>query len=107
MIGRVLFFIFQVKVVYLFILISVVSKIWMPYLRAHMIAVCHMQATMSLVMEILLSEEHAGPEVRQCLGRLINAIIAVIGPELSPGSSFFSRCKVCFSILNQQLMLLA
>ena len=91
------------KVVDLFIPISVVSKIWVPYVRAHMFVVCHMQATMSLVMEILLSEDHAGPEVRQCLGRLINAIIAVTGPELSPGSSFFSRCKVCFSILNQQL----
>jgi hypothetical protein len=65
------------------------------------IAACHMQVTMSLVMEILHSEEHTGPEVRQCLGRLINAIVAVIGPELSPGSSFFSRCKVWFSPLKQ------
>lgn len=53
----------------------------------------HIQTILSLAMEILLSEEHAGTDLRQSIGRLINAIVAVLGPELSPGSSFFSRCK--------------
>lgn len=50
-------------------------------------------------MDILLYEEHPGIELRQNIGRLVNAIVAVLGPELSPGSSFFSRCKVCFHLL--------
>eukprot|EP01018_Ginkgo_biloba_P038967 Gb_38775 [translate_table: standard] len=51
-------------------------------------------------MEILLSEEHGGTELRQSIGRLINAIVAVMGPELSPGSSFFSRCKSVVSEIS-------
>lgn len=52
------------------------------------------QATLSLVMDLLLSDDHASPELGQSTGRLINAIVAVLGPELSPSSSFFIRCKV-------------
>lgn len=48
-------------------------------------------------MDILLSEENGRVELQQGVGRLINAIVAVLGPELSPGSMFFSRCKVFFS----------
>jgi hypothetical protein len=47
-------------------------------------------------MDILLSEENGWIELQQGVGRLINAIVAVIGPELAPGSIFFSRCKVLF-----------
>ena len=47
-------------------------------------------------MDILLSEENGWVELQQGVGRLINAIVAVIGPELAPGSIFFSRCKVLF-----------
>ncbi|XP_042445912.1 protein SWEETIE isoform X2 [Zingiber officinale] len=55
--------------------------------------VSQVQATLFLAMEILLAEENGSADLRQELGRLINAIVAVLGPELSPGSSFFSRCK--------------
>ncbi|KAL5981902.1 hypothetical protein ACLOJK_015969 [Asimina triloba] len=55
--------------------------------------VSHVQATLFLAIEILLSEEHGWVSIRQGIGRLINAIVAVLGPELSPGSTFFSRCK--------------
>ncbi|KAL5722179.1 hypothetical protein ACHQM5_005729 [Ranunculus cassubicifolius] len=55
--------------------------------------VSQVQATLLLAMEILLSEENGWVDLRQGIGRLINAIVAVLGPELSPGSIFFSRCK--------------
>ncbi|KAM7524202.1 hypothetical protein LguiA_014104 [Lonicera macranthoides] len=55
--------------------------------------VSHVQATLGLAMDILLSEESGCVELQQGVGRLINAIVAVLGPELSPGSIFFSRCK--------------
>ncbi|GMY24387.1 protein SWEETIE isoform X4 [Fagus crenata] len=55
--------------------------------------VSHVQATLGLAMDILLSEENGWVELQQGVGRLINAIVAVLGPELAPGSIFFSRCK--------------
>lgn len=45
-------------------------------------------------MDILLSNEIGSTNLQQAVGRLINAIVAVLGPELSPDSIFFSRCKV-------------
>lgn len=47
-----------------------------------------------LAMDILLSDENGHIDLRQGIGRLINAIVAVLGPEISPGSTFFSCCKV-------------
>lgn len=49
-------------------------------------------------MDILLSEENGLVDLQQGVGRLVNAIVAVLGPELAPGSIFFSRCKACFLI---------
>ncbi|KAK6150970.1 hypothetical protein DH2020_015902 [Rehmannia glutinosa] len=55
--------------------------------------VSQVQATLGLVMEIILSEESGWVDLQQAVGRLINAVVAIIGPELAPGSIFFSRCK--------------
>ncbi|XP_039805913.1 protein SWEETIE-like isoform X1 [Panicum virgatum] len=55
--------------------------------------VSQVQGTLFLVMEILLLEENGYVDLRQGIGHLINAIVAVLGPELAPGSTFFSRCK--------------
>ncbi|XP_062228917.1 protein SWEETIE-like isoform X3 [Phragmites australis] len=55
--------------------------------------VSQVQGTLFLAMEILLSEENGYGDLRQRIGHLINAIVAVLGPELAPGSTFFSRCK--------------
>ncbi|KQK18234.1 hypothetical protein BRADI_1g39436v3 [Brachypodium distachyon] len=55
--------------------------------------VSQVQGTLFLAMEILLLEENGYVDLRQEIGHLINAIVAVLGPELAPGSTFFSRCK--------------
>ncbi|KAK9272135.1 hypothetical protein L1049_002505 [Liquidambar formosana] len=55
--------------------------------------VSHVQAALGLALDILLSEENGWVDLQQGVGRLINAIVAVLGPELAPGSIFFSRCK--------------
>ncbi|XP_044958991.1 protein SWEETIE isoform X1 [Hordeum vulgare subsp. vulgare] len=55
--------------------------------------VSQVQGTLFLAMEILLLEENGYVDFRQEIGHLINAIVAVLGPELAPGSTFFSRCK--------------
>lgn len=55
-------------------------------------------------MDLVLSDDLSSSELGQSLGRLVNAIVAVLGPELSPTSSFFMRCKVhniiCFGLGN-------
>lgn len=58
----------------------------------------HLQATLGLAIDILLSEENVLVDLQQGVGRLINAIVAVLGPELAPGSIFFSRCKVILTV---------
>ncbi|CAA7023533.1 unnamed protein product [Microthlaspi erraticum] len=55
--------------------------------------VSHVQAALGLALDILLTEESGWIDLSQGIGRLINAIVAVLGPELSPGSILFSRCK--------------
>ncbi|PKA52839.1 hypothetical protein AXF42_Ash001820 [Apostasia shenzhenica] len=55
--------------------------------------VSQVQSTLILVMEILLGDENGLVEIRQEIARIVNAIVAVLGPELAPGSTFFSRCK--------------
>ncbi|KAH0449198.1 hypothetical protein IEQ34_022998 [Dendrobium chrysotoxum] len=62
--------------------------------------VSQVQATLLLVMEILLGEENGLVELRQEIGRIVNAVVAVLGPELAPGSTFFSRCKSVISEIS-------
>lgn len=62
--------------------------------------VSHVQAVLGLALDILLSEENGWVALQQGVGRLINAIVAVLGPELAPGSIFFSRCKSVVSEIS-------
>ncbi|KAI3726462.1 hypothetical protein L1987_66259 [Smallanthus sonchifolius] len=64
--------------------------------------VAHVQATLGLAMDILLSEENGWVVLQQEVGHLINAIVAVLGPELHPGSIFFSRCKSVIAEISLQ-----
>ncbi|KAL8250875.1 hypothetical protein R6Q59_034568 [Mikania micrantha] len=64
--------------------------------------VSHVQAILGLAMDILLSEENGWVVLQQEAGHLINAIVAVIGPELHPGSIFFSRCKSVIAEISLQ-----
>ncbi|KAL7606152.1 hypothetical protein Lser_V15G19771 [Lactuca serriola] len=64
--------------------------------------VSQVQATLGLAMDILLSEENGWVVLQQGVGRLINAIVAVLGPELHPGSIFFSRCKSVIAEISTQ-----
>lgn len=53
-----------------------------------------LQATLSLLMDVLLSDEHAAPGIFQSVGRVVNALVAVFGPEFMPGTTVYHRCKV-------------
>ncbi|XP_062106312.1 protein SWEETIE isoform X2 [Humulus lupulus] len=65
--------------------------------------VSHVQATLGLALDILLSEENGWVALQQGAGRLINAVVAVLGPELAPGSIFFSRCKSVIAEISSGL----
>ncbi|KAH9566013.1 hypothetical protein CY35_04G109200 [Sphagnum magellanicum] len=80
--------------------IWVLHGLWLTAEAAGLSYVPYVQATLSLVMDLLLSDDHASPELGQITGRLVNAIVAVLGPELSPGSSLFSRCKTVVSEIS-------
>lgn len=86
-------------VLYHYYVITACTKILVGSLTAKVLFflfTLFLQATLSLAMDILLSEENGWVELQQGVGRLINAIVAVLGPELAPGSIFFSRCKVSY-----------
>ncbi|KAK1270773.1 hypothetical protein QJS04_geneDACA007480 [Acorus gramineus] len=59
-------------------------------------------ATLSRAMEVLLSDENEWVELRQGVGRLVNAIIAVLGLKLAPGSTFFFSMQVVAEISSGQ-----
>lgn len=49
---------------------------------------------LDLGVELLMSEEsYEVPGLRPAVGRLVNALVAVLGPELTPGSNAYSKCK--------------
>lgn len=53
----------------------------------------HVGGSLSVAMDLLLFQDQAAAELYESIGRLLNVIVAVLGPELSPGSALFARCK--------------
>ncbi|XP_024543648.1 protein SWEETIE [Selaginella moellendorffii] len=78
----------------------ILHGLWLTIESAGLSFVPHVQATLTLVMDIILSEDHNHPEIRESIGRVVNAIVAVLGPELSFGSSLYSRCKSVVSVVS-------
>ncbi|CAI5959281.1 unnamed protein product, partial [Closterium sp. NIES-65] len=62
----------------------------------------HVQATLSLLMDVLLSDDHVAAGLPQSVARLVNALVAVFGPELLPGSTVFYRCKCILDDISQR-----
>jgi hypothetical protein len=53
-----------------------------------------MQATLDFAVRLLMSEAaYSYPGLRPALGRLSNAMVAALGPELQRGSPAFKLCK--------------
>ncbi|OWM90253.1 hypothetical protein CDL15_Pgr006574 [Punica granatum] len=76
--------------------------------------VSHVQATLGLAMDILLSEENGLGDLQQGVDSLVNAIVAVLCPELAPGICYhkISSCQEVATVLKsvhftQQLVLFA
>ena len=62
----------------------------MPWLLSAVV----MQGSLAVATQMLMSEEaYAVPGLRAGLGRLANSVVAVLGPELSPGTDVYSKCK--------------
>ena len=53
-----------------------------------------LQGSLAVATQMLMSEDaYAVPGLRAALGRLANSVVAVLGPELSPGTDVYSKCK--------------
>lgn len=53
-----------------------------------------LQASIDLALQLLMSEEAYGVSgLRPALGRLTNALVAVLGPELTLGTEAYTKCK--------------
>ena len=58
------------------------------------LSVAVVQGSLAVATQMLMSEEaYAVPGLRAGLGRLANSVVAVLGPELSPGTDVYSKCK--------------
>ena len=54
-----------------------------------------LQATLQLALEALMWPPlGTGPSLRAAVGRLANALVAVLGPELWPGSAAYTQTKL-------------
>ena len=75
-----------------------------------------LQGSLAVATQMLMSEEaYAVPGLRAALGRVANSVVAVLGPELSPGTDVYSKCKAlikevqvrhvpCLMLWNAQLL---
>lgn len=75
-----------------------ISSISTPHvsLVSHVLdAVGHvLQGSLAVATQMLMSEEaYTVPGLRAGLGRLANSVVAVLGPELSPGTDVYAKCK--------------
>lgn len=69
-------------------LLSVLSAV------SRVLSVILVQGSLAVATQMLMSEEaYAVPGLRAGLGRLANSVVAVLGPELSPGTDVYSKCK--------------
>ena len=54
----------------------------------------HVKATLAHAVDVLMVEDNNGvPGLQPAVGRLANALVAVLGPELTPGSPAYCKCK--------------
>ena len=53
----------------------------------------HAATTLDLTLNLLLSEDAATPGLPQAAQRIVNSLVAALGPELKPGNKLFTRCK--------------
>lgn len=52
------------------------------------------QATLAHAVQVLMAEDNAAVAgLQPAVGRLANALVAVLGPELTLGSAAYCRCR--------------
>lgn len=64
----------------------------------------YVEATLTLSLKLLLSVPHAHVDVHQCVGRVVNALITTVGPELqgnNPAVSAMRSSFLCAAALLQ------
>lgn len=56
----------------------------------------YVEATLTLSLKLLLSVPHAHVDVHQCVGRVVNALITTVGPELQGNNAAVSAMRSSF-----------
>eukprot|EP00884_Botryococcus_braunii_P001693 jgi/Botrbrau1/11524/Bobra.0393s0003.2 len=72
----------------------VVHGLWLVANAAGLAFLPHVRASLELALQLLMSEEAYGVAgLRPAVGRLTNALVAVLGPELTLGTEAYTKCK--------------
>ncbi|XP_053700963.1 HEAT repeat-containing protein 5A [Synchiropus splendidus] len=61
----------------------------------------HVEATLALVLRLLLSVPPTQPEVHYSLGRCLHALVTCLGPDLQGEGALRSSCLVGFTVMQQ------
>ncbi|XP_017090385.2 HEAT repeat-containing protein 5B isoform X3 [Drosophila bipectinata] len=61
----------------------------------------YVDATLTLSLKLLLTVPHAHVDVHQCVGRVVNALITTVGPELQGGVASMRGSFLCSAALLQ------
>ncbi|KAH8294799.1 hypothetical protein KR018_003155, partial [Drosophila ironensis] len=61
----------------------------------------YVEATLTLCLKLLLTVPHAHVDVHQCVGRVVNALITTVGPELQGGVASMRGSFLCSAALLQ------
>ncbi|XP_033164377.1 HEAT repeat-containing protein 5B isoform X2 [Drosophila mauritiana] len=56
----------------------------------------YVEATLTLCLKLLLTVPHAHVDVHQCVGRVVNALITTVGPELQGGGGAVASMRGSF-----------
>ncbi|KAM8704571.1 hypothetical protein ACLKA7_009082 [Drosophila subpalustris] len=56
----------------------------------------YVEATLTLCLKLLLSVPHAHVDVHQCVGRVVNALITTVGPELQGNNAAVNAMRSSF-----------
>ncbi|KAK9865210.1 hypothetical protein WJX84_003181 [Apatococcus fuscideae] len=71
-----------------------VHGLWLTANAAGLSFISHVKPTLALCLELVMREESTSvPGLRPAVGRMANALVAVLGPELTQGSKSYNLTK--------------
>eukprot|EP00899_Mesostigma_viride_P021582 jgi/Mesvir1/29425/Mv23005-RA.1 len=75
--------------------------LWLTANVAGMSFMPHVTEVLHLLVSGLMLMEEETALYEQCVGRIVNAIVGVMGPELAPASTIFKLCRMLISQIKR------